>query len=70
MCTNPSNFVMDGVDLVAFFSLQKDDDAVMGSPEYASIYKGYRLMFSSAENKALFQVKHRHYMQYMYVADS
>lgn len=55
-CADPSNFVMQGVDLVAFFSLHEDDDAVIGSPEYASMYEGYRFMFSSAENKELFEV--------------
>lgn len=57
-CTSPSNFVMQGVDLVAFFSLQQGNPAVKGSPEYASIYNGYRFMFSSSENKALFEVRH------------
>lgn len=56
-CANPKLApVVQGVDLVGYFSLQPEEPAVAGRAEHAAVYEGYRYFFSSAENKALFEV--------------
>lgn len=58
LCTNPlGNFALRGVDVVAYFSLEEDEGAVLGSTEFASTFSGYRFLFVSAENKALFEAR-------------
>lgn len=49
--------VMQGVDLVSYFSLVKDGSAMFGSEQYESSYNGYKFLFVSEENKALFEVR-------------
>lgn len=57
ICTGDTTVpVLMGVDLVAYFSLEKDAPAVFGSKYYTSIYNGYLFYFSSAENQQLFEV--------------
>lgn len=59
-CTSPVyNFALRGVDVVAYFSLEEEDAAVLGSMEFASTCNGYRFLFASAGNKALFEARYR-----------
>lgn len=55
-CTAGATFALQGVDLVAYFSLAEGDEPVIGSAEHASIYGAFEFKFSSARNKALFEV--------------
>lgn len=56
-CASPQTAaVAQGVDLVAYFSLQTWEPAVAGKTEYASTYQAYRFLFSSAEHKTMFEV--------------
>lgn len=48
--------VLMGADLVAYFSLEEHGEAIFGFADYEAVYGGYRFLFSSAENKALFEV--------------
>ena len=48
---------MQGVDLVAYFSLAEGDDPVIGSTSYVSTFGSYSFQFSSATNLALFEVR-------------
>lgn len=55
-CTAATTYALHGVDLVSFFSLAAGDEPVIGSTRYSSSYGGYEYVFSSALNKALFEV--------------
>lgn len=54
--------VLQGVDLVAYWFLEQDAPAVMGSEDNASTYNGYLFYFSSAENQKLFEENPEKYM--------
>lgn len=57
-CTSPvGNFALKGVDVVAYFSLEEGDEAVWGSTDFVATFGGYRYLFASAENKALFEAR-------------
>lgn len=51
-----ATFALQGVDLVAYFSLAEGDEPVLGSPEHVAAYGDFQFKFSSAKNKALFKV--------------
>lgn len=55
-CTTGAPFPLEGVDLVAYFSLAEGDEPLLGSPKYVSTYGDYNFQFSSARNLALFEV--------------
>lgn len=56
-CANPHTApALHRVDLVEYFSLQAGEPAVTGKSEHAAVHGGYRFLFSSAANKALFEV--------------
>lgn len=59
---------MQGVDLVAYFTLAEGDEPVLGSPSYVSTFAGYSFQFSSAKNLALFEVDHHAPSVYMCAA--
>ena len=44
-----------GADPVAYFSLDEDDDGIIGSPEFALDWNGATWHFASAENRATFE---------------
>lgn len=52
--------VLNGADLVAYFSLEEHGAAIFGVADYEAVYGGYRFLFASAENKALFEVSKAH----------
>ena len=67
MCNYKSSPVLEGVDVVAYFSLPWAQDmtaefgsqissgaAIMGSAEYSATYAGYSFYFASDANRALF----------------
>lgn len=60
-CTPPSLPVLEGADMVSYFSLEEGDGAVFGDEQYESVYNGYRFWFQSEENQALFEVNHKSY---------
>lgn len=49
--------VMEGADLVSYFSLPVGEAAMYGTEEYQARYNGYTFFFVSEENKALFEVR-------------
>lgn len=56
-CANPQTAaVVQGVDLVEYFSLQTGEPAVAGKADLAVMHEGYRFLFSTADNKAIFEV--------------
>lgn len=58
-CTSDvSKPVMEGVDLVAYFSLEPEGSAVYGTEAYTASYNGYNFWFESEENMALFEASH------------
>jgi len=59
-CVNQSSPVLGGVDVVAYFSLDPESDAVFGIEEYSYNLDGYTFYFSTSKNLALF-VKLSHY---------
>lgn len=59
-CGDLSQPVLMGADLVAYFSLEEDEGAIFGVWEYQAMYGGYRFVFSTEENKALFEVSKAH----------
>lgn len=67
-CTAGADFAMQGVDLVAYFTLAEGDEPVLGSPSYVSTFAGYSFQFSSATNLALFEVDHHAPAVYMCAA--
>lgn len=48
--------VMNGADLVAYYSLEDDEAAVFGDASISSEFNGYKFYFASEENKELFEV--------------
>lgn len=48
--------VLEGTDVVAYFSLEPGSRAVKGSAQHISEYLGYLFYFSSKENKLVFEV--------------
>lgn len=48
--------VLKGVDVVSYFSLIDGEPAMFGFEEFESVFNGYRFLFTSEENKALFEV--------------
>eukprot|EP00752_Nemacystus_decipiens_P017527 g15708.t1 len=54
-CTAGADFAMQGVDLVAYFSLAHGDEPVLGSTTHVSTFGSYSFLFSSANNLALFE---------------
>ena len=49
--------VMEGADLVSYFSLRENKPAMYGTEQYETSYNGYRFWFVSEKNKALFEVR-------------
>lgn len=56
-CTAGARFVLEGVDLVAYFSLAEGDEPVLGSSRHVSTYGNFTFQFSSERNKALFEAR-------------
>lgn len=56
--------VLEGADMVSYFSLEDNAPAMFGSAEHESIYNGYRFWFVSEKNKALFEVGTTMYCYY------
>lgn len=57
ICTGETTLpVLQGVDLVAYHSLEPDSPAVYGSGHHDIMFNGYTFWFSSEENKELFAV--------------
>lgn len=48
--------VLNGVDLVAYFSLDADAAPVYGTENYMAVFGNYRFYFSSMENFQKFEV--------------
>lgn len=48
--------VLEGVDLVSYFSLEDGAAAMYGFPEYKTVFNGYHFLFVSEENKQKFEV--------------
>ena len=48
------NIANHGYDVVAYFSLNADDEAVLGQPNFTAAYDGYIYHFSSAVNRDAF----------------
>lgn len=57
-CTAATTYALLGVDLVSYATLAAGDEPAIGSTHYASSYGGYSYLFSSASNKALFEVQY------------
>lgn len=57
--------VLNGADLVAYYSLEDDEAAVFGDAGFSSEFNGYKFYFASEENKALFEVKALHLSFYV-----
>lgn len=55
-CAESSRPVLKGVDVVSYFSLEQHEAAMYGTEEHESVFGGYKFLFVSAENKALFEV--------------
>ena len=55
---NDENVIIDGYDVVAFFT---DHKPVKGLPEYQAVYQGTKYYFSSPENKQLFLANQEKY---------
>lgn len=55
VCAAADGTVMDGADVVSYFSLEPGSGAVFGVAEHESVYNGYTFWFASEENKALFE---------------
>lgn len=57
MCAGDASLpVLEGVDVVSYFSLEETEPAVLGKQEHEAEYNGYRFWFASAENRAAFEV--------------
>lgn len=54
--------VLDGRDVVAYWSLDGDADAVVGDPRHATTFAGYSFHFASRENQALFEANPTKYV--------
>ena len=61
-CMAGATFALQGVDLVAYFSLGEGDEPVLGSSDHVAAYGDYRFKFSSAKNRALFEVMYPTYL--------
>ena len=49
--------VLEGADLVSYFSLTENQPAMYGTEQYETSYNGYKFWFVSEENKAIFEVR-------------
>ena len=49
--------VIEGADLVSYFSLTEKQPAMYGTEQHEASYNGYKFWFVSEENKALFEVR-------------
>lgn len=47
--------VMGGADVVAYFSLDEDDEGIMGKRSHSLEHQGYTFYFSNAENAETFK---------------
>lgn len=57
LCTQALSLpVLEGVDVVSYFSLDDGEAAIYGVLEYESVFCGYRFYFVSEEHKATFKV--------------
>lgn len=57
-CTGDRSIpVLKGVDVVAYFSLERGQHAVYGSELYTVVFNDYLFFFSSLENKLVFEVR-------------
>ncbi|CAN0450469.1 unnamed protein product [Ectocarpus sp. 12 AP-2014] len=54
-CGTSTEPVLNGADVVSYFSLKEGEAAMYGFEEYQVNYNGYTFMFASAQNKALFE---------------
>ncbi|CAM9763622.1 unnamed protein product [Ectocarpus sp. 13 AM-2016] len=54
-CGTSTEPVLNGADVVSYFSLKEGEAAMYGFEEYQVKYNGYTFMFASAQNKALFE---------------
>lgn len=65
-CLSTDNVVLDGYDLVAYFSLDAGADGVAGSSDYTTTYgdndNTYTFYFSTAANLALFEASPTSYL--------
>lgn len=57
-CTGNTDLpVLEGADVVAYYSLEDGEPAKIGKQDHTSNFNGYKFWFISRENKALFEVK-------------
>lgn len=61
MCNSYDDIVLKGADVVAYFSLNENQTAVIGDSKFSSTYNGYTFYFSSHANKALFEASPESY---------
>eukprot|EP00755_Sulcionema_specki_P014650 Sspe_Gene.9358::Locus_3143_Transcript_5_5_Confidence_0.429_Length_4671::g.9358::m.9358 len=54
--------VLDGYDVVAYFSLSANATGVQGNPHYVEIYEDYVFYFASQENAAAFRANPLKYL--------
>ncbi|CAN0276965.1 unnamed protein product [Ectocarpus sp. 12 AP-2014] len=54
-CGTSTEPVLNGADVVSYFSLKEGEAAMYGFEGYQVKYNGYTFMFASAQNKALFE---------------
>lgn len=54
--------VLNGYDVVAYFSLDKGSDGVQGSSDYSTTYQSYTFQFSTAENLEMFESDPKRYL--------
>lgn len=59
--TTDEGYAVEGADVVAFFSLDTDADAVMGSDSYTYQWKGAVWLFSNQSNLEAFQANPQMY---------
>mmetsp|Transcript_16843 Transcript_16843/g.21863 ORF Transcript_16843/g.21863 Transcript_16843/m.21863 type:complete len:218 (-) Transcript_16843:284-937(-) len=52
-CNDPEDPVLQGADVVAYFD-DENDDAIIGSSEYSSTYRGYLFYFIDEINQSIF----------------
>ncbi|CAB1108953.1 unnamed protein product [Ectocarpus sp. CCAP 1310/34] len=54
-CGTSTEPVLNGADVVSYFSLKEGEAAMYGFEEYQVKYNGYTFLFASAQNKVLFE---------------